>query len=239
VLVAAKVGCGPELTYPPLPPSTRPSRAQSILEQNGSGVVAMCGKNCVAIASDTRLGVSAQTIATDFQRLFKINDKLFIGMSGLGTDVQTIAKTLEFKMAMYRLKEQREMKPRSFAQMITTMLYEKRFGPYFVEPVIAGLEKVTAEDGTVTWEPYLTATDLIGAGVLTDDFVVAGTCSENLYGTCETLFRPDLSPDDLFETVAQVLLASMDRDALSGWGGVVHIITAEGITTRTLKARQD
>ena len=199
----------------------------------------MCGKNCVAIASDTRLGVSAQTIATDFQRLFKINDKLFIGMSGLGTDVQTIAKTLEFKMAMYRLKEQREMKPRSFAQMITTMLYEKRFGPYFVEPVIAGLEKVTAEDGTVSWEPYLTATDLIGAGVLTDDFVVAGTCSENLYGTCETLYRPNLSPDDLFETVAQVLLAAMDRDALSGWGGVVHIITAEGITTRTLKARQD
>ena len=67
-------------------------------------------------------------------------------------------------MAMYRLKEQREMKPRAFAQLITTMLYEKRFGPYFIEPVIAGLEKVTAEDGTVSWEPYLTATDLIGAG---------------------------------------------------------------------------
>ena len=72
-------------------------------------------------------------------------------------------------MAMYRLKEQREMKPRAFAQLITTMLYEKRFGPYFIEPVIAGLEKVTAEDGTVSWEPYLTATDLIGAGAC--DFV--------------------------------------------------------------------
>jgi 20S proteasome subunit beta 3 len=58
--------------------------------------------------------------------------------------------------------------------------------------------------------------------VLTDDFVVAGTCSENLYGTSETLYRPDLSPEDLFETVAQVLLASMDRDALSGWGGALR-----------------
>ena len=57
--------------------------------------------------------------------------------------------------------------------------------------------------------------------MLTDDFVVAGTCSENLYGTSETLYRPDLSPEDLFETVAQVLLASMDRDALSGWGGAL------------------
>ena len=62
------------------------------------------------------------------------------------------------------------------------------------------------------------------APVFTDDFVVAGTCAENLYGTCESLYRPDQSPDELFETLAQALLAAVDRDALSGWGGVVHIM---------------
>ena len=51
--------------------------------------------------------------------------------------------------------------------------------------------------------------------------------------------RGDMEPDDLFETLAQSLLAAVDRDALSGWGGVVHIITPEGITTKTLKGRQD
>lgn len=45
--------------------------------------------------------------------------------------------------------------------------------------------------------------------------------------------------DELFETMAQCLLASVDRDALSGWGGVVHIITPEGITSKTLKGRMD
>lgn len=45
--------------------------------------------------------------------------------------------------------------------------------------------------------------------------------------------------DELFETMAQCLLASVDRDALSGWGGVVHIITPEGIMSKTLKGRQD
>lgn len=39
--------------------------------------------------------------------------------------------------------------------------------------------------------------------------------------------------------MAQCLLASVDRDALSGWGGVVHIITPEGIMSKTLKGRQD
>ena len=107
----------------------------------------------------------------------------------------------------------------------------RSFGPYFVEPVVAGLDASGA--------PFVCAMDLIGAPVFTDDFVVAGTSSENLYGMCEGLFRPDLGPDELFEVASQALLASVDRDALAGWGAVVHVITREGVTTRELKARQD
>lgn len=105
------------------------------------------------------------------------------------------------------------------------------FAPYFAEPVIAGLD----EEG----KPFITATDLIGAAVTTDDFVVAGTCSENLYGMCESLYRKDMNPDELFEVISQALLAAVDRDALSGWGAVVHIVTPEGVTTRELKGRMD
>ncbi|CAM9124943.1 unnamed protein product, partial [Laminaria digitata] len=105
------------------------------------------------------------------------------------------------------------------------------FGPYFVEPIVAGLK----EDNN----PFISAFDLIGAPVMTDDFVVGGTCTNNLYGMCESLYRPNMDKDELFETMAQCLLASVDRDALSGWGGVVHIITPEGIMSKTLKGRQD
>ena len=40
---------------------------QSIFEYNGSAVVAMIGKECVAIAADRRLGAQAQTVTTDFR----------------------------------------------------------------------------------------------------------------------------------------------------------------------------
>lgn len=106
-----------------------------------------------------------------------------------------------------------------------------RFGPYFAEPVIAGLD----EDN----KPFVCATDLIGAAVYTKDFVVAGTCSENLYGMAESLYRDNLEPDELFETISQTLLAAVDRDALAGWGAVVYLITPEGVTVRELKARMD
>ena len=53
-------------------------------------MVAMAGKNCVAIATDTRLSTQLMTIDTNFQRVFKVTDSCLMGVSGLGTDVQTL-----------------------------------------------------------------------------------------------------------------------------------------------------
>jgi 20S proteasome subunit beta 3 len=92
-----------------------------------------------------------------------------------------------------------------------------RFGPYFVEPVIAGLDPKT-------FEPYVCSMDLIGCINEPEDFVVAGTCTEQLYGVGEALWEPDLEPDDLFETISQALTNALDRDPISGWGAVVHIM---------------
>jgi len=60
------------------------------MEYNGGAVVAMVGKNCVAIASDTRLGQQGLTISTEFPKIFPINSKLFLGLAGLATDVQSV-----------------------------------------------------------------------------------------------------------------------------------------------------
>jgi len=42
------------------------------MELNGGSVVAMVGKNCVAIASDLRLGNQALTVATNFEKVGQI-----------------------------------------------------------------------------------------------------------------------------------------------------------------------
>ena len=61
-----------------------------IFEYNGAAIVAMAGKECVAIGSDLRLGVQFQTLATDHKKVFRIHDKLYIGLAGLSTDAQTL-----------------------------------------------------------------------------------------------------------------------------------------------------
>lgn len=51
--------------------------------------------------------------------------------------------------------------------------------------MVAGLDPKTGE-------PYIATMDLIGCPMETKDFVVGGTCSEQLYGMCESLWNPDL-----------------------------------------------
>ncbi|KAI8591725.1 nucleophile aminohydrolase [Geranomyces variabilis] len=203
----------------------------SIMEYNGSAVMAMKGKNCVAIAADRRFGVQLMTLSTDFQKIFEINPRTYIGLPGLATDVQTLSELFRFKTNLYKLREERDISPKTFSHMVSSTLYEKRFGNYFCEPVIAGIEK----DGS----PYICSMDLLGCINHAKDFVVSGTASSQMYGTAEGLWEPELEPEELFETIAQAMMSAVDRDASSGWGVIVHVITADGVMTKTLKARMD
>nr|CAD7263427.1 unnamed protein product [Timema shepardi] len=313
--------------------------SNSPLNYNGGAVVAMQGHKCVAIASDKRLGVQAQTVSSDFeekdqgesgwneisekcgcksrsdrvcderglkefglkgnpkgqwergelrlfghientgmdQKMFPMGPRTYLGLTGLATDIKTCHDKLKFRLNLYNLREGRDMHPKTFASIVSNMLYEKsplvnhtnkavvkivlpladrgyhgvsRMGPpavfltgpakfpfkfgshYLVEPVVAGLDPLT-------FKPYVVNMDIIGCLSEPGSFVVAGTCSRQLYGLCEALWEPDLGPDDLFERISQALVNSCDRDAISGCGVVVHLIEPDKITTKHVKTRMD
>ena len=65
------------------------------MEINGGAVVAMVGKDCVAIATDKRLGQQFLTLSREFPKIFSITDRLYIGLTGLATDVQTLYASLK------------------------------------------------------------------------------------------------------------------------------------------------
>ena len=164
-------------------------------------------------------------------KVFQMNDKVFVGLSGLATDMQTLEQKFRFRTNMYRLREERDIGAKAFSSMVSALLYEKRFSPFFCEPVIAGLDENN--------KPFLSGMDLLGSEVFTDDFIVSGTCTEAFFGLCESMYKPDLEPDDLFETLAQCLLSGVDRDCLAGWGCTVYVLTKDGCTVRHLKGRMD
>jgi 20S proteasome subunit beta 3 len=51
---------------------------------------------------------------------------LYIGLGGLGTDVQTLEQRLRFRKNLYELREGRKIAPRTLAQVLSNLLYEHR-----------------------------------------------------------------------------------------------------------------
>lgn len=151
---------------------------------DGGACVAMVGKDCVAIACDLRLGMQALTVSNNFPKIFQYGD-VFLGLTGLATDVSTVSDLFRYKVNMYRLREERNISPQTMANLVSSSLYERRFGPYFVSPVIAGINQTTGK-------PFICGFDSIGCIDFAKDFIVSGTASDQLFGTCEGLWEPDL-----------------------------------------------
>lgn len=144
----------------------------------------MVGKGCVAIACDLRLGLQSLTVSNNFPKIFSYGD-VYLGLTGLATDVSTVSDLFRYKVNMYRLREERQISPQTMANLVSSSLYEKRFGPYFVSPVIAGINHTTGI-------PFICGFDSIGCIDFAKNFIVAGTASDQLFGTCEGLWEPDL-----------------------------------------------
>jgi len=200
---------------------------------NGGACVAMVGKDCVALACDLRLGMQALTVSNNHPKIYTISPgSVYLGLTGLATDQITVSELMRYKVNMYRLREERNISPETFANLVSSSLYEKRFGPWFVSPVVAGINGKSGK-------PFICGFDSIGCIDFAKDFIVSGTASDQLFGMCEGLWEPNLGPDELFETISQALLSAVDRDALSGWGAHVYIIEKDKVTKRLLKGRQD
>lgn len=145
----------------------------------------MVGKDCVAIACDLRLGMQALTVSNNFPKIFSYGPSTYLGLTGLATDVSTVSDLFRYKVNMYRLREERNISPQTLANLVSSSLYERRFGPFFVSPVIAGINHTTGK-------PFICGFDSIGCIDFAKDFIVSGTASDQLFGTCEGLWEPDL-----------------------------------------------
>jgi 20S proteasome alpha/beta subunit len=59
-------------------------------------------------------------------QVFPINNQLYVGLPGFATDTYTLREHLRFRVNMYRMKEEREITPKTFAHLLSSTLYEKR-----------------------------------------------------------------------------------------------------------------
>uniref|UniRef100_A0ABI7YWB6 Proteasome 20S subunit beta 1 n=1 Tax=Felis catus TaxID=9685 RepID=A0ABI7YWB6_FELCA len=68
-------------------------------------------------------------------------DKTVIGCSGFHGDCLTLTKIIEARLKMYKHSNNKTMTTGAIAAMLSTILYSRRFFPYYVYNIIGGLDE--------------------------------------------------------------------------------------------------
>ncbi|MEM3114948.1 MAG: proteasome subunit beta, partial [Nitrososphaerota archaeon] len=75
---------------------------------------------------------------------------------------------------------------------------------------------------------HILVLDPLGS-IIEDDYAVVGSGAEIAIGVIETSYKPEMNTDELRELAAKAIRASIARDAASGNGIDILIITNDGV----------
>ncbi len=77
--------------------------------------------------------------------MFRLNDKATLATNGFAADAEALVSLVRQRLEMYRHAHGRSMPLHSIARMISTILYGKRFFPYYVYNILGGLDEEVKE----------------------------------------------------------------------------------------------
>jgi 20S proteasome subunit beta 3 len=239
---------------------------------NGGSLLAMAGTDCVALAVDKRFGSGPALVNIGPRNVLAPSSTVLVGFTGLEGDVQSLqheltalvssqqSRGLGFMTTVSDQNKRSKLSPRVMASLTSHVLYGRRQAPYYVEPLVIGLQPesivskgVASEDDQdvqtskssisslpqVLYRPFLCSMDMIGATSESKSFVCAGAASKSLFGTAEALWEPNMDRERLIEVCGKAFLSALERDCFSGYGAIVYLITKDGIVEYDLAGRND
>ncbi|XP_012286720.1 proteasome subunit beta type-1-like [Orussus abietinus] len=206
---------------------------------NGGSVVAVSGDDFSIIAADTRLSSGLSICTRNQDKLFPLSDTTVLGCSGCWCDTLTLTRVLQARLQMYKQEHNKEMSTPAAAQMLSTMLYYKRFFPYYVSNILAGIDE-NGKGCVYTYDPIGHCEKFAyraggAAGALLQPLLDNQVGLKNQEIPDET----PLTQDRALGIVKDVFISAAERDITTGDGITIKIITRDGVKTETHELRKD
>lgn len=215
-------------------------RGFSPYADNGGSVVAVSGEDFAILAADTRLSQSGSylVMTRSQDRLVRLTPCSVLATAGCWCDALTLQRLVGARLTHYRHEHRKPMPTTAAAQMLSTMLYHKRFFPYYVSPVLAGLDA----DGRGCVFSY----DPVG-NFERSSFRAAGSAGALLQPLLDNQLefknaasiRRTVSCDEALAIVKDSFISAAERDIYTGDSICINIITKDGVRVESFDLRRD
>ncbi|MEL9998706.1 MAG: archaeal proteasome endopeptidase complex subunit beta [Thermoplasmata archaeon] len=183
--------------------------------KTGTTTVGIVTKEGVILATERRATMETFIAHKITQKLFMIDKYIGMTTAGLVGDLQVLVRYMRAEAELYRLKNKVPMSVQAAATMLSNILNQSKFYPYYVSLIIGGYDLRGY---------HVFSLDAAG-GSIEDKFVSAGSGSLFVYGVLEDSYNDQITLDDGINLAIRGVNAAMKRDAASGDGIDVATIT--------------
>lgn len=190
----------------------------------GATAVGITFTNGVVLAAEKRISFGTYVVSKTGKKTFRITDHVGAACAGMVADMQILIRQIEALAKIRALESRREMPPNSIAKLVSVMLFERRYFPLLTQVIIGG----------VNGKPLIYTLDPLGS-LLPDEFAAAGTGAEIAIGVIETAFKSGMTEKDAKELAVKSIRSAISRDAASGDGVDILVITKNGCKEESIK----
>ena len=201
--------------------------AQQIIVPGACGVAIKC-KDGVVLGNDRRATWGYTVTSKSTKKVFKITDHIGLAAYGLIGDFQILVKILQAQANLYLLDAGEKISTKSLGKLVSNYLYSRKMMPLYTNIIIAGIDK----DG-----PKLYVLDALGS-LMPEDYGTAGTGMLLSIGILEAEYRPDMTVAEGEQLVEKTIRNSIKRDAMSGNGIDILIITKDGAEEKFIEIKE-
>ena len=185
------------------------------LKKTGTTILGMVCNDGVIIATERRATMGTLIAHKTTRKLYKIDDHLALATAGLVGDLQTLSRYLSAEANLYRLKRNKKMPVNGAATLMSNILNQRKFYPYYVQLILGGWD---ASGG------HVFSLDAAG-GAIPDKYTAGGSGSPYVFGVLEDLYKDSMSVDEGITIAIRAISAAMGRDSASGNGIDIAVIT--------------
>ena len=153
------------------------------------------------------------------KKVFKITDYIGAACAGFVADMQILAKEIEAQAKLFELDTKRPMPVKAAAKLMSNILFSSRMVPLITQTIVGGLDYA---------EPAIYVLDVLGS-LLPDDYAAVGSGTQMATGVLEQGYKKNMSLRDAKALVLKSMKSAISRDAMSGDGVDLLIITRDGI----------
>ena len=180
--------------------------------KTGTSTIGITYDGGVVVGADHRATMGHFIANKSVKKLFKIGDNLALTTAGLVGHAQSLARTLAAEVSLFELRRNDQMTVKGAATLTANILSGR---PHWVQLLIVGVD----EDGSNVY-----SIDSAG-GSIPDVYCATGSGSPYMYGVLEDGYRDGMSRKEAISLAARALAASGQRDAASGNGMDLAVIT--------------